>query len=445
MGKKILKLLPQKLKDFIEEQPDLKKIITNTGWLFGDKVFRMGGALIVGVWMARYLGPADYGILSFSIAFVSLFGAVFHLGLNKIIVRDVVQLASKKYKILGSSIFLRIMSGIITVGVVVLLIKLLRPDDKLTQLIVAIIVLGHFFQFTDVFKYWFESQVSSKYTVWVVNSAFLIVAVTKVVLILSEASIVAFAYAISAQIFLAGIGLTFVYWLKNRDLLKWEVKKSTCKYLLKESWPLIFSGVAIMIYMRFDEFMLGQMIDNEAVGIYSAAVKISEVWYFIAISISSSVFPSLVKLKNKNHQQYINRLKHLFKLMVYTSVSIAVIITFMSDWLVITLYGAEYSESGTILMIHIWAGVFMFLYKSSNCWFLIEDLQMYMMYRTLLGAIANIILNIFLIPYYGGVGAAIATVISLAIAGLFANLINSKTRPLFKMQIKAFLPSLKGN
>ena len=195
--------------------------------------------------------------------------------------------------------------------------------------------------------------------------------------------------------------------------------------------------MAIMVYMKIDQIMLGQMLGDEAVGIYSAAVRISEVWYFIPMMIVASVFPAILEAKKRDDGQYIQPLQRLYDLMVWLSVAIALPMTFVSTPIVVALFGPNYAESGPVLAIHIWASVFVFLGVASSQWFIAENRQILSFQRTLLGAIVNVILNLILIPYFGPIGAAVATVVAYAIAAFLADLLQKETRQMFAMKLSS--------
>ena len=220
----------------------------------------------------------------------------------------------------------------------------------------------------------------------------------------------------------------------------WQWSRSLAQDLLRESLPLILSGLTIMIYMRIDQIMLGQMIGDKAVGVYSAATRISEVWYFIPMTVSSSVMPSIFNAKEISEELYYQRIGGLNRGLTWLAIAVAIVMTFVSKPLIVMLFGNSYIESGTILAVHIWASVFVFSGVATSGWFIAENLSYLSLYRTLSGAIVNILLNIFLIPIYGGLGAAIATVIAQAVASFISNGVNPKTRKLFKVQIKSLLP-----
>jgi O-antigen/teichoic acid export membrane protein len=191
--------------------------------------------------------------------------------------------------------------------------------------------------------------------------------------------------------------------------------------------------------MKIDQVMIKEMLNSEAVGQYAVAAKLSEIWYFIPMAIASSLFPAIINAKKKSEDLYHARMQKLYDIMAWMAIAIAIPMTFLSDWVVELLYGTQYNLAGSVLMIHIWAGVFVFLGVASSKWFITENLQKYSFYRTLAGALINILLNYILIPIYGIYGAAIATLIAQFIASYFFNIFNKRLRYTFLLQTNAIL------
>ncbi len=438
MIEKLLRFLPVKLRRNLEKRHGLTNILNNIIWLFFDKFIRLGVGLLVGVWIARYLGPEQFGLLNYALAFVTLFTAVASLGLNSIVVRDLVQDPANADTTMGTSFVLSVLGGFSAFCLSLLAISYARPDDELAKFIVVLLSLLMVFKATDVVRYWFESQVQSKYVVWMENGIFLAVSTVKIGLIVAEAPLMAFVWAICIESLVVATGLLGVYAWREGKLKAWRFQLIRAKGLLKDSWPLILSGIAIMVYMRIDQIMLGQMLGDESVGIYSAAVRISEVWYFIPMVIVASVFPSIIEAKKQGEALYYQRLQKLYNWLVVLALAVAIPMTFLSELVVTLLFGNAYVQAGSVLSIHIWSGLFVFLGLASGKWFIIEGLQRYSFYRTLLGAIVNVGLNILMIPKFGATGAAYATVISYAIAAMFSDLLQKETRPMFRMKLRAF-------
>jgi len=421
----------------ISRRPNLFKIIENIGWLSFDQLLRMGVGFFIGVWIMRYLGPEQFGLLSFASAFVGLFGAFTALGLPSIVVRDIVNNPDYTTETLGTAAVLQLISGIATYLLILAAIAYLRPNDNITRTIVAILGSMVLFEASKVAVLWFESQVLSKYIAWVQCSVFLVFAVIKIILILQWASLIAFVWAMLAEMVVMAIILLGFMNKFGPLLMKLRFNSKRAKLLLKDSWPLLISAVSITIYMKIDQIMLGQMIGDEAVGVYSAALRISEVWYFIPILIVSSIFPAVLKAKKVSEEQYYARLQKLYDLMVVISVGVAVPITFLSTPIVTLLFGEAYLGAGTILAIHIWSMIFVSLGVASSKWILAENRQMLSLQRTGIGAIINIFLNFLLIPNFGGIGAALSTLAAQIVTCLLFDIIQAETRKIFYMKLKA--------
>jgi PST family polysaccharide transporter len=438
--------LPAFVRKRVEGRQSLQKIISNAAWLSFDKFLRMGVGLVVNIWVVRYLGPDRFGQLSYATAFVALFGAIATLGLDGIVVRELVRNPSESHEISGSAFFLRVAGGFTTVAVSFIAVFLLRRNDPLSWSLVAIIAIGTIFQAFDVIDFWFQSQVLSRYTVIAKNSAFLLMALVKVGLILSHASLIMFAWAALAEIILGAIGLVLAYRYLGHRATVWRGAFSRSLSLLGDSWPMILSGLSVAIYMKIDQVMLGDMAGNGAVGIYTSATKLTEIWYMIPMVIVSSVFPAIVQSKEQDEQLYYRRITRLFSLMAAVSLPIAVPMSLCSNWVVEKLYGAGYQAAGPVLAVHIWASLFVFYGVAQGPWDLTENLTRLAMIRIVIGAIVNILLNLWLIPAYGALGAAVATVVSQALAAVILNILHEKTRPILYCQLKSlmFVRYLRG-
>ncbi|KHG41635.1 MAG: flippase [Aphanizomenon flos-aquae KM1D3_PB] len=430
----------KKKLSFLKSSNGLRGIIANTGWLFADRILRMGVGLFVGVWVARYLGVEQFGVFNYATAFVALFSTLSTLGLDAIVVRSIVREPEKRAEILGTAFWLKLFGGVAALVLAVSSIILVRHDDQLTISLVAILSSVGIFQAFDTIDLWFQSQVQSKYTVIAKNTAFVITALVKVTLISIHAPLIAFAWTALGEVGLGAIGLIISYRVRGYSPWLWPWSSPLAKTLLKESWPLILAGVTIMIYMRIDQIMLGQMIGDKAVGLYSAATRISEVWYFIPMAIASSVSPAIYAAKEVSEALYYQRIEQFLRLLSWLSIVVAVPMSFLSGTIITVLFGKSYEASASILAIHIWASLFVFMGVGTSCWFIAEGLTQFALRITIIGAVTNVVLNIFLIPAYGGVGAAIATVIAQAFASFLSNATHPKTRKIFNLQVKCLLP-----
>jgi O-antigen/teichoic acid export membrane protein len=436
----LIRLLPGFVRRRIDHRPGFVKILDNICWLFFDKILRIGVGLLVGLWIARYLGPAQFGVLNYALAFTGLFGAIATLGLQSIVVRDIVRDPDGARLTLGTAALLQFIGGFIAYVLILLSIAYLRPDDRLARSIVAILGAMLIFKASDIAVYWFESQVQSKNVVWVQNSVFLVFAVGKVALILNKASLTTFVWLMLAEAILAALILIIVFGRFGKPYATLKANTKRAKTLLKDSWPLLLSSMAIVVYMKIDQIMLGEMVGEESVGIFSAAVKLSEAWYFVPMMIVTSVFPTIIANKQTNEALYIGRVQRLYNLLALISVTVGLVFSIISSWLITTLYGPSYADAAAVLSIQIWSGIFVSMGIARGKWLLAEDLQHIGYWYIALAMVMNIVGNYFLIPLYEEIGAAIATVISQATAAIIAPALFKETRVSSIMLLKSLNP-----
>jgi PST family polysaccharide transporter len=408
--------LPANLRTRLEGRHGFQAIIGNMGWLFMDKFLRMGAGLFVGAWIARYLGPDQFGLLNFSVAFAALFGAFATLGLDGIVVRELVKNAERQNEIMGSAFALKLICGAITPLVCLLAILLMHGRETLMLWLVGLSAAAFIFQSANVIDFYFQARVQSRNTVIAANGAFILITLVKIFLVLAAAPLVAFAWAAFGEAVLTAAFLLVAYQANHHNMRDWRYDGLVARELLRDSWPLLFAGLAVLLYMRLDVVMLQQMAGDREVGIYAAATRISEVWYFLPAVIVASVSPSIIKSHGTDPRLYIRKLQRLYFLMAWLAIGLSLPISLASGWIVKLLYGVQFKEAGPVLAIHLWASVAVFLGVASSQYLLVEQQQKISFYRTLIGVICNIVLNLFLIPRLGAMGAAIATVVSYFIA-----------------------------
>jgi len=407
----LIRYLPASIRTKFKGRQNLQKIAGNTGWLFANAGLRALVGMAVNVWMARYLGPQQFGLLNYVIAFVALFSAFSTLGLDSFVVRDIVKDPSGRDETLGSAFVLKFCGGVITLLASLAVIILMRREDSLVWGLVAITAAGTVFQSFDTIDLWFQSQVRSKYTVAAKIIPFLLVAAAKVVLILMKAPLVAFVWSGLAEVALGGVGLVIAYRTQGHRLTAWVATVTRAKSLIKDSWPLIFSGLVSMVYLRIDQVMLSQMVGDKELGIYSAAVKLAEAWYFLPM-IVTSVVPHIVEAKAISDEMFYNRLQRLYNVMAFLGYAVAIPITFLGGWVVRLLYGEAYIAAGPMLVVLIWSVMFVLLGVARSVFLTTMNWGKVHLFTVSLGAVINVILNLVLIPRYGGMGAAIASCVA---------------------------------
>jgi len=416
----------------------IRKYFTNTAWLVAERIFRLGISFFVAVHVARYLGPEKLGLLTYAQSYVGLFGAFTQLGLDAIVVRELVKFPDRKDIILGTSFILRLL-GIILVWLMIILTVPLTNNDMFTNVLIAIIAGGLIFRSFNIIDFYFQANVISKYSVLARTVAGVITPFLNIILILINADLIWFALVIVGDGILTAIILVIVSKYKHLSIKKWQFDSQMAKNLLNNSWPLIFAGLMITIYMKIDQIMLKNIMDATQVGIYAVAVRISEFWYFIPMLVTQSLFPAIIKSQELGKNHFDDRMQHLYDLMTFISLSIAILMTFSSGFIMGNLFGIDYTGSEKVLAIHIWAGVIVFYGVSRGRWIIAQNLQRKAIIVHVTGVVLNIVLNTYLIPMYGAKGAALATLGSYSLNSMITGIGIKEFRPQHKLFLLSFL------
>lgn len=412
-------------------------IIENILWLFLDKLLRMGLGVFVVIWMARYLGPESFGLFNYTTALIALFGAFSGLGLNAIVTRDLV-VKEERGDILGTALIIRLLSSLIAYIGLIISIFLLRKGEDITQHLIFIMGATLLFNSSDIIKFWFESQILSKYTVFVENCVFFVSASIKLLLIHFEAPLIAFAYAVLAEAAFVFFGLFWIYSKRGcKEGMSFSLKQA--KYLLSQSWPLIISSTAWIVYTKIDQIMIGQILDDNKVGLYTAASKLSEIANFLPAVIAFSFIPMILKLKESDRVKYERYFQGLYYLIITLMMIVAIFVTSLSREVISLIYGESFSGSEKVLSIHFWIVVFVALATISGRYLVNDNLQNLTMKRHILGACLNIPFNYIAIQKYGINGAAYASLLSIFIANYLYDILDVRTRTVFIHKTKALL------
>lgn len=411
----------------------------NTSWLMGEKIIRIGVGFFVSVWIARYLGPEQFGTLNYAQSLILIFAGIATLGLDGIVVRELVKDETQREVILGTAFGLKLIGAILIFPILALALQYTSNDDT-TNLLIFIIAAATIFQSFDVIDFYYQSKALSKYIALANTVSVMLSSIFKVVLILNDAPLVAFAIIVSIDALIVAIGLIVCYLNTNGiEQFNWRFELGVAKNLLKDSWPLILGSIAASIYMQIDQIMIMEIMDSKSVGYYAVAAKLSSLWIFITIVVTKSLLPSIISAKEMSEDVYLFRLQYLYNILLKIAFFICVVVTFFSTEIITFLYGDKYLESISILIIYVWSTMFVYLSNASTSYFLAENMQLHACMRLIFGAIINVVLNIYWIEQYGLVGAAYATLISYAFSSYFYNLFFKRTRINFLLQTRAII------
>jgi len=348
--------MPHFIRARLESRQDMQNVIGSTGWLFADNLLRLAVGFLVGVCVTRSLGPEQFGLLNYTIAVVTIFSPIALLGLDGIVVRNLVKDQSRRDEILGSAFVMMIVGGLLAVSLALASIVIIRPDDHQALLLVGITSLGLIFQAFLSIDFWFQSQVQSKYCALARIISLLLISGVKLFLVSYHAPLIAFVWAGVAEIAIGSAGLVLAYRTHVSHFRYWRATLPMARSLFHDSWPLMLTDIVIFVYLRGDKLILGEISGNAELGIYSVAVLLAEAFNFLPRAFATTIFPSIVKLKEGDENIFLNHLQRYYNLMAFLAYAVAVPMTFIAGWLVPLIYGAPFAKAGTMLIGLVWAG-----------------------------------------------------------------------------------------
>lgn len=437
----LLRLLPPRLRERFAPGQELHRALINVNWLALQTVFEAALGLVVGIWMARYLAPERFGTLSYAIAFVQMFAPLATLGLGSVVVRDIVAKPDAVPALMGTTALLRGLGSLALLIATMVTIRFVRPDDADVWLFVLIVAISHGVRNLGVVELWFQAHLHGKYVMLSRGASRLLGAAMKVALIVSGSGLTLFVVAYGVDVGLPALGMLVFYAFVTKQRVRgWRVDGSMARQLFSDSWPLVFSGVMSVVYMKIDQVMLGQMHGDGEVGIYAAAVRISEAFYLLPNIVLISVFPWLIKGKSQGHDVYMGRFQRLYDLFVWGAIGAGLITQLAAGPLMTQLFGESYAAAGAVLAVHIWGGLFWFSGSIGHRYLIAENYTRLTLYMTTSGAVVNVLLNLWLIPPLGAMGAAYATLASFAVSHWLAGALAPESRPMLWFFLRAFDP-----
>lgn len=413
------------------------KFLSNTGWILGGKIFQMLIALVVNSITARYLGPGNYGIINYTSAYVAFFSSLSTLGLSAIIIKEIVENKEQDGEILGTSIVMRLCCSMLSMISIYFLVKGIHTDEPLILKVAVLQSIGIVFASFDTITFWYQSKLMSKVTTIIQSIAYLVMTVYRVIILILEKDVEWFAFAVSLDTIVVAIFLMFTYEKQKERKLKFS--KKWIKILLAQSYPIILAQIMSTFYSQMDRIMLGNMIDQTSVGLYSTAVTIAGLWSFIPVAFLDSARPIIMEEKSKNQELYLRRLKQLYAFIIWLSIIYAVFMNIFSKIIIYILYGEDYMEANLALCIVVWYCAFSYLGSAKNIWIICEKKMKYETIFTAVGAICNLVLNMILIPYWGIEGAAVATLITQIVTNYLIMFVFKETRENAKLVSEAIL------
>jgi O-antigen/teichoic acid export membrane protein len=405
-----------------------QKYFQNTSWMFFARIGNLIVSFIATAYIARHLGPTNYGELSYAVSFVSIFSFVAVLGIDQVLYRDLVAFPEKRNEYMGSAFGIRLGASFGAVILCILSAYLLSPKD-VSLFLIGLLSVSFIFNSFQIITYEFQAQVQSKYPAILSIYIAIILNILKIAVIIWGQGVIYLALVLLLESIFYAVGFLYYRTKLYGMISNWRFDKAIAKKILHDSWPLMFSSAFALIYARIDQIMLKNMIDAESVGLYDAAVRLSEVWYFIPGIVAASLFPAIINAKQVSETLYYKRIRNLMLLLGLSALLIALPTTLLAGWVIKIIFGSAFAGATIILQIYIWSNIATSLNTVVNMYLLAENCKKILFFSSLAGVVTNVILNIYLIPLYGMTGAAVATLISYAIPFITV-LVLPKTRKL---------------
>lgn len=420
----------------IKFSPAKKNIAKNIYWATLGKVVGMLAQLFVGILVARYLGPEQYGLMNYVISYVAIFEVVSEFGLSNIEIRELSSKKDDRNKILGSAFAVRLFFTIIAYLTLSISLILYKADPFTTKMIL-IYGLYIFSKCFTIIRNYFTSIIMNEYVVKTEIFRTFLGASIKIILLLMHAPLACFILAVAFDGIIVSSGYIFNYHQKVGKIRKWTFEKKEAIYLAKEGFPLLLSSAAIIIYNKIDQVMIGNMLNNSHVGYYATAEKFLTLILFIPQILVQTVTPILVKKYEIDYSSYLNMRLKFIGIVVWTAIIISFCVSICSYWLVYLTFGNTYILAVPVLSIISWKTVGNALSETSGQLIILERKQKWAVFRNLIGCILNVVLNLLLIPQLGIIGSAWVSLITIFISGFFSNYIITPYRSIFKDQIRA--------
>lgn len=416
------------------------KYFKNTLWLLAERMFQMGSSFLVIILLTRYLGPENYGILSYSQSFVGIFVAFSTLGLEVILVREITKNKSESNTLLGTALVLKLTASFIAI-LLIFVINSSQDDSKIV-LITNIIAFSLIFNSLNLgIDTFFQANVISRYSAICKMIVSIFSSALKLFLIYIEADLIYFACIITLDGLFLLLGYVYIYTYQKRSVFDLNFDKKTATNLIKNGWPMMLVAVAVFLYTKIDQIMISNMLNNESVGYYAAAVKVTEIFYFIPLLITQSIFPRIVEIKGSgNTKEYFQLIGKSYKLVLWISLPIVFLLVVFNEMIINVLYGNSFEQSTEILSVLAFCLIFVSIGSVNTKILYVEKYEIKYLKRSILGVFVNITLNYYLIAEYGSIGAAFSTLFTLFFIHYIYDIFDKDLLKFYHLKLKCFWP-----
>ncbi|MCS5449773.1 flippase [Enterobacter huaxiensis] len=406
--------------------------IKNAGWIFAEKFVRIIVGFILFALVSRVLGPADFGLLSYYQTIATMLLAITSLGFDNVLINKF-QTKINHNIIFATAFWSRVIFSIIVIFI--FMIGMAFESNLLRNKIVLIICLvSLIFQAQNTYFSYYQSQLKAFLITKVSLVSLTLSAALKIVLLYQKQDIIWFAISYSFDFFVSFVALILVSYKNKYVSLKFTYfKLEMLKQLLKESWPIIASSVIIVLYTRLDQLMIMRMLGAESVAVFSVAIRIAEAYVFIPAALVTSYYPLIARDPSKDNVRF------YFDIVYFSSFCVGLVIAIAAYFFIPIMFGQQYVESYNVMLILLFGTTFAVFGSACTNLMIIYGLSYLRLVRAIFGLVINFALNIFLIPRFGILGAAVASLFSQIFAAWLSNCLNKKTVECFKWQTSSVL------
>ena len=415
-----------------------EKVVKNAAWIIGVRIVQSILALVISMLTARYLGPSNYGLISYASSVVAFVVPIMQLGLPSILVQEIVNKPKQEGEILGTSIVLSVTSSFACMLGVFAFANVVNTGETTTIIVCALYSTLLFAQAIEIVQYWFQAKLASKYVSITSLVAYAIVSAYKIFLLVTGKSIYWFAVSNALDYAIIGIALLIIY--RRLSGCRLHFSLPLAKSMLAKSRYYIVSNIMITIFAQTDRIMLKLMIDDASAGYYAAAVSCAGMTGFIFGAVIDSMRPMIFESRKTSNGAFEKNVSRLYSIIIYLSFAQSVFMTLFAPLIVRILYGVEYQNTIGVLQVLVWYTTFSYMGSVRNIWILAEDKQRYLWIINLSGALTNVVLNAALIPSIGVVGAAIASLITQVFTNVVVGFIIKPIRKNNELMIRGMNP-----
>lgn len=419
-------------------QSGRRAILANFGWLVADKLLRFFIGVFIGFYVARYLGPERLGAIGYATAITSIVLLLAEGGMEALLRRDISAQPELGPRTLATALVWRLSAAVFGYGFIALVYLFggHEADEQKVLLVLGLMVFQPAIMLPEL---WFQSRMESRVAVFAQWGAALVGAAARVTLVHIRADLLAFAWVTIAEV---SVGAILIAWSARSAGLRLDFGGRiffAAWKLLCEAWPLLLSGIAVTVYLRIDALMLRHITGEGSVGIYMAGIKFSEIWLFAPGALAVSMVPSLTRARLVGSEVYQQKVNQYCKVSALLGYALAIPTFLLGPFLVKVAFGQSFADSVPVQLVHAWILLFAALGVARGQVCVLEGWTRFHLAATVAGALFNIGMNWLLIPSYGPVGAAFATLAAQVLAAWLSTYFYKPARMLAWMQTWALL------